>query len=76
MKEDDYIYINTFYDFAFFRKLIVLLKQNDIDFKIVDKSGPTNFRVPSSTFSEIELWVFHKDLEKMLAILDSINDPA
>jgi hypothetical protein len=56
-ENNKYILYCTFYDLAEFRKSILLLQREGIEFQIVNKSNPMNYRVPSSTYIEIELFI-------------------
>jgi len=73
MDNQKYEYYQTFYDVIQFRKIVLLLKQKNIDFKIIDKSNQTNFRVPQSTYVEIELHINIKDFERTDKILAELK---
>ena len=71
MGEEDYLFFKTFYDINIFRQAAAFLKREGIDFKIVDKSSQINYRVPLSTFTEIELHVKKDNFEKTESILQT-----
>ena len=70
----EYLYYQTFFDIEQYRKAIILLKHEDIDFKVVDKSNQANFRVPMSTYIEIDLLVNKKDIDRIDKILTGLNE--
>jgi len=70
---DDYIYYCTFYEMEEYRISIHLLSQNGIDFKVLNKSNPINYRIPSSTYSEIGLYIHLSCYEEADKLLKSIR---
>jgi hypothetical protein len=64
MAESDYIFFGTYFDSDQVRTLVNIFKQEGIDFKIENKSGPINYRVPTSTYIEVDVMVVEADYEK------------
>ncbi len=62
-KKDEYILLNTYFDKVEIEKKIYVLKENGISFKVVDKSNQPNYRVPSSTYIEVDILVRPEDFE-------------
>ncbi len=72
MKKEDYKFYQTFFDAELLRSIVVHLKSEGIMYKIIDKSNQTNFKVPMSTFIEIDLYLKDKDFEKVDEILKKL----
>ena len=70
----EYIHLITYYDIGPVRKLVLLLEKEKIDFKAVNKSNQTNYRVPMSTYTEIDVMVNKDDFEKAEQILKDFNE--
>jgi len=73
MDNEKFIFYQKYYDVNLCQKIISLLSKNKIRFKIEDKSGPTNFRVPSSTFSEIDLFIEENNFAPADKIIKNFN---
>ncbi len=52
----------------------MLLNKENIDFKTVDKSNQTNYRVPMSTYTEVEILVQKDDFEKVEQLLKDFDN--
>jgi hypothetical protein len=74
MSEEEYIHLITYYDIGPVRKIVLLLDKEKIDFKAVNKSNQTNYRVPMSTYTEIDVMVNKDDFEKAEQILKDFNE--
>lgn len=70
----EYIHLITYYDIGPVRKLVLLLEKEKIDFKAVNKSNQTNYRVPMSTYTEIDVMVNKNDFEKAEQVLKDYNE--
>jgi len=57
MPGNSFVFYCTFYDLEAYRKAIAMLAQNGIDFQVSDNSNPMNYRIPSSTYTEIGLYI-------------------
>ena len=64
-----YHILNTYYEKEEVLRIIHELNNNDISYRIIDKSKLTNFRVPSSTYVEIDLLIRASDYEKAFNLL-------
>ena len=69
MVKNKYVLYRTYFETTTIRQVIGILKRESLDFKIVDKSNPMNFRIPSSTFIEVDIMVIEEEFEKVDALL-------
>ena len=60
---DDYILFNTYFDKAEIERVVYLFEKKGISYTLSDRSNPTNYRVPSSTYIEVDILVRAKDFE-------------
>jgi len=74
MVKSKYIYYSTYYEASIIRQALDILKREGVDFKIIDKSNPTNFRVPTSTFIEVDIMVIESEFEKVVELLKEITE--
>ena len=74
MSKKEYIHLITYYDIGPVRKIVLLLDKEKIDFKAVNKSNQTNYRVPMSTYTEIDVMVNKNDFEKAEQVLKDFNE--
>ena len=63
MENKDYILYNTYYDKEVLRKVIILLNDEKIDFKILNKSTGGSFRAPQSVYVEADLMILRSDYQ-------------
>lgn len=68
-----YIFYSACYDKELFRRQVIILNENSIDFKIINKSNPTSSRAPLSSFFEAEIHVAGIDYEKAERLLRQIT---
>lgn len=67
---EEYIFYKTFYDKNEFKEVINKLNASNIKYKYKDKSNLPNYRIPLSTFNEIDLFIHKDDFDKVKDILD------
>lgn len=60
---ENYILFRKYYDKNEFYEAVDKLKVNNINFKYKDKSNLPNYRIPSSTYIEIDLYISENDYE-------------
>lgn len=68
-----YIFYSACYDKELFRRQVIILNENSIDFKIINNSNPTSSRAPLSSFFEAEIHVAEIDYEKAERLLRQIT---
>ena len=73
MSTENYILYKTLYDPIQYKEVVALLKQEGIKFKADDKSGQLNYRMPSSTYSEIDLSILEQDYERADNLLSKFS---
>ena len=73
MNKKEYKYYQTFFDIGQIRKIALILDHEKIDYKIIDKSNQRNFRVPQSTYIEIDLFINEIDINRIDKILKNFN---
>lgn len=69
MVKNKYIFYRTYFEITTIRQVLGILKRESLDFKIIDKSNPMNFKMPSSTFIEVDVMVIEEEFEKADALL-------
>lgn len=69
MVKNKYIFYRTYFEITTIRQVLGILKRESLDFKIIDKSNPMNFKIPSSTFIEVDVMVIEEEFEKADALL-------
>ena len=69
MVKNKYVLYRTYFETTTIRQVLGILKRESLDFKIIDKSNPMNFRIPSSTFIEVDVMVIEEEFEKVDALL-------
>jgi hypothetical protein len=74
--EDDLVFLVTIFDLSNARRILPEFEAAGIKHRIVNKSALTNFRVPMSTYVEMELWVPHKDIDAARRVLNAIEGTA
>lgn len=72
--DDEYVHYCTYYDMEEYRRSVLLLTNSDIRYKVIDKSNTMNYRVPSSTWVEIGLFIHRSCFEKADKLLGSMQD--
>jgi hypothetical protein len=73
MDKPDMFLLNTYYDRDFVRKVIALLEREGIEYIIKDRSNPLNFRVPFSTYTEVDVLIDPDHFERISDLLDIIR---
>jgi len=73
MDKSDLVLLNTYYDRDFVRKVIALLEMEDIEYKIRDRSNPLNFRVPFSTYTQVDVLIDPDHFERISDLLNTIR---
>lgn len=73
MDKSDMVLLNTYYDRDFVRKVIALLEREGIEYIIRDRSNPLNFRVPFSTYTEVDVLIDPDHLERVSDLLKTIR---
>lgn len=71
--EDDFIFLVSIFDLATLRLILPGFEAAGIRHRIQNKSALTNFKVPMSTFIEVEIWVSDKDMDVARRILDDVD---
>jgi len=61
----EFEFYQTFYDKELLTHLIIELEKAGLKFKLDNKSGPTNFRAPISTYIEVDLLLMPEDFKKV-----------
>jgi len=69
-----YVFHSSCYDKELLLKRIILLNDNTIDFKTIEKSGKTQFRAPLSGYFEVEIHIIEDDFEKASELLSTIDE--
>ena len=67
----EYILSKTYYNKLEIERVLVILSDNEIEYKINDKSNFSNFRVPQSTYIEVDLLIKVSDYKKAYYLLMS-----
>jgi len=67
--KEKYILLNTYYDKLEIERRIQVLKNNKISFKINDKSNLSNYRIPQSTYIEVDIFIKVSDYENAFNLL-------
>lgn len=68
----NYIFHSSCFDQEIFRRQVIILNENLIDFQIVNKSNTPSARAPLSSFFEAEIHVAENDFEKADLLLKSV----
>ena len=68
----NYIFHSACFDKELFRKQLIILNENSIDYQVVNKSNAPSARAPLSSFFEAELFVAENDFEKAEQLLSQI----
>ena len=69
-----YIFHSTSYEKELFFKMIMLLTNQSIDFKTIEKSSKAQFRSPLSGHFEVEIHIAKDDFEKATLLLSKLTD--
>jgi hypothetical protein len=70
--DSKYVFHSSCFDKELFRKSLIILNENSIDYKIIEKSTKTQFRAPLSGHFEIEIHINKNDFEKASELLNEI----
>jgi len=69
-----YVFHSSCFDKEFFRKSLIILNENSIDYKTIEKSTKTQFRAPLSGYFEVEIHICEDEFEKASELLKDINE--
>jgi hypothetical protein len=69
-----YVFHSSCYDKELLLKRIILLNDNTIDFKTIEKSVKAQFRAPLSGYFEVEIHIIEDDFEKGSELLSKIDE--
>ncbi len=69
-----YVFHSSCYDKELLLKKVILLNDNSIDFKTIEKSSKTQFRAPLSGYLEVEIHIVEDDFEKANELLSMIDE--
>lgn len=69
MNENDFVLLGIFYDKYQFEKVRDILTDAGIEFTASNRAPGVNYRVPGAAFTEIEVHVDEKDIDKAEALL-------
>jgi len=69
--EKKYIFYNSCFDKEVLRRQTIILKDNRVDYKLVNKNTKTQFRAPLSGYFEIEIHVLDKDFDRVDRLLNT-----
>ena len=72
--DKNYVFHSSCFDKEFFRKSLIILNENSIDYKTIEKSTKTQFRAPLSGYFEVEIHIRENDFEKASELLNEINE--
>ena len=67
-----YFFQSTCFDKELFRRQLIILNENSIDYQVVNKSNKTSVRAPLSSYFEAELLVTENDFEKAEQLLSQL----
>ena len=70
--DNKYVFHSSCFDKEFFRKSLIILNENSIDYKTIEKSTKTQFRAPLSGYFEVEIHINENDFEKASELLNEI----
>ena len=62
--KSNYIFHHSCYDKEILRRQIIVLNDNQVDFKIINKDMKAQFRAPLSGYFEAELHISEQDFDK------------
>lgn len=68
----NYIYHHTCFEKELLRKQMLLLNENSIDFKVIDRGITTRHRAPLSGYFSAEIHVIYKDFDTANKLLRSL----
>jgi hypothetical protein len=60
------------YDINEIRNLLLVFDKNEIKYKTKDKSNMTNFRMPQSTYIEVEIYISENDFDRADALANEL----
>ena len=69
-----YVFHNSCYDKELLLRQVIILKDNSIDFKTIEKSSKAQFRAPLSGYFEVEIHIIESDFEKASELLSAIDN--
>ncbi len=74
MEEKNYVFLTTFFDKEILRKAILVLKNEQIDFKMINKTSHGSSRAPLSVYIEADIKVLSSDFERAAEILEALME--
>jgi hypothetical protein len=72
--EKKYIFCNSCFDKELLRKQTIILNDNKVDYKIINKATNAQYRAPQSVYFEAEVHVLDKDFERTERLLNAIEE--
>jgi len=70
--EKNYILHSACFDKELFRRQVIALNENSIDYQTNNKSNPPSARAPLSSYFEVEIYITEEDFEKADQVLKTI----
>ena len=67
--DNRYVFHSTCFDKELFRREIILLDDNNIDYKVTNKAYKSQARAPLSGYFESDLLILERDFEKAEKLL-------
>jgi hypothetical protein len=71
---DEFVFLSTIYEQEILRELLIKFEETKIPYKTLHKSALTNYKMPLSTYIEIEIYVGDSSFEKAREILGFFYD--
>jgi hypothetical protein len=68
MEEKKFIFFRTFYDKELLRITVLILKKENIPYKVVDKSIAGTSRAPHSGYLEADIMVPEEDFDRVTEV--------
>lgn len=69
-----YIFHSSCFDKELMRKQLIILNDNSIDYRTIDKSSLAQFRAPLSGHFEVEIHISETHFDKATELLIGLND--
>jgi len=74
MMDKKLIYHSTCFDQELLRRRLIMLNDNSIDYRTIDKSTLTQSRAPLSGYFEVEIHIGESDFDKACKLLIELNE--
>jgi len=68
----NYIFHSACFDKELFRRQLIILNENSIEYQVDNKSNATSARAPLSSYFEADLFIAENDFEKADQLLSQI----